>query len=311
MASRGRGPARAEIALVTQDRFEAPSPGHWYVDNILAEDGLLQAALAAHGVATQRVSWSRASVQWEGFAAVVLRTPWDYFERFAEFMGWLDHVAARTQLLNPPALVRWNVDKHYLRDLEARGVHTVPTVFVERGREASLAQLLHAHGLGEAVFKPAVSGAARHTYRVTPSSAGALEPVWAERLQHEAMLLQPLQRSVLDRGEVTVVVIDGQATHALCKRAKPGDFRVQDDHGGTLHDHVPTADELDLAERAMAACDPAPIYGRVDMVRGDDGRPAVMELEVVEPELWLRREPAAAERLAAAIARLVERGPLG
>jgi glutathione synthase/RimK-type ligase-like ATP-grasp enzyme len=119
------------------------------------------------------------------------------------------------------------------------------------------------------------------------------------------MLLQPLQRDVLERGETTVVVIDGRSTHALRKRAKPGDFRVQDDHGGTVHPHQPSPEELALAERAMAACEPRAIYGRVDMVRGNDGRLAVMELEVVEPELWLRLQPSAAERLADAIARLV------
>lgn len=300
-----RAVSRAEIALVTEDRFEDPKPGHWYVDNILDEDRRLQVALATRGLASRRVSWSRADAPWSSFAAAVLRTTWDYFERIGEFMAWLDRVEGQTQLYNPAALVRWNVDKHYLRDLEARGVHTVPTVFVERGDDLTLAALLRERGLAEAVIKPAVSGAARHTYRVHPGNAEVHEPVWAERLRHEAMLLQPLQRSVLEHGEVTVVVIDGHATHALRKRAKPGDFRVQDDHGGTVHPHVATAEELALAEQAMAACDPRPIYGRVDMVRDNDGRLAVMELEVVEPELWLRREPAAAERLADAIARLV------
>jgi glutathione synthase/RimK-type ligase-like ATP-grasp enzyme len=297
--------ARAEIALVTEDRFENAAPGHWYVNNILEEDGLLAAALAARGLAARRVSWSRPDVPWSSFAAAVLRTTWDYFDRFAEFMAWIDRVEPLTRLCNPAALVRWNVDKHYLRDLDARGVPTVPTVFVERGTTTPLAELLRAHALGEAVIKPAVSGGARHTYRVSPSTAAAHEAVWGQRLQHGAMLLQPLQRSVLAHGEVTVVVIDGLATHALRKRARPGDFRVQDDHGGTVHPHEPTADELALAERAVAACDPQPVYGRVDMVRGEDGRLVVMELEVVEPELWLRRRPAAAERLADAIARLV------
>jgi glutathione synthase/RimK-type ligase-like ATP-grasp enzyme len=295
----------AEIALVTEDRFEHPAPGHWYVDNILLEDRILQDALAARGLASRRVSWSRADAPWGSFAAAVLRTTWDYFERIGEFLVWLERVAGQTRLLNPAPLVRWNVDKHYLRDLEARGVHTVPTVFLEQGNEVHLSTLLRVHGLSEAVIKPAVSGAARHTYRVDATNLDAHEPIWAERLRHEAMLLQPLQRDVLEHGEVTVVVIDGCATHALRKRAKPGDFRVQDDHGGTVHPHSPATEELELAERAMAACEPRPIYGRVDIVRDNDGRLAVMELEVVEPELWLRRQPTAAERLADAIARLV------
>jgi glutathione synthase/RimK-type ligase-like ATP-grasp enzyme len=297
--------ARPEVALVTEDRFEDPTPGHWYVDNILEEDGLLQRALAARGVATRRVSWSRADADWSSFAMAVLRTTWDYFERFAEFSAWLERVPEHTRLLNPAPLVRWNVDKHYLQDLEARGVHTVPTVFVEPGSEVGLRELLQQHALTDAVIKPAVSGGARHTYRVNPGNAAAHEEAWATRLRQEAMLFQPLQREVLERGETTLVVIDGRCTHALRKVAKAGDFRVQDDHGGTVHPHDPTPEEVEFAERAMAACEPRPLYGRVDMVRDNDGRLAVMELEVVEPELWFRRAPAAAERLAEGIVRLL------
>lgn len=296
---------RAKVALVTEDRYEHPAPGHWYVDNILEDDRLVTQALAACGVESERVSWSRPDVEWSSYDAAVLRTTWDYFDRFPEFSRWLTHVADHTRLLNPPALVRWNVDKHYLRDLQTHGVHTVPTVFVERHDPTPLAELLRTHGLDEAVLKPAVSGAARHTYRVSPSTAADHEAILAERLREEAMLLQPFQHAIVEHGETTLVVIDGRVTHALRKVAKPGDFRVQDDHGGTVHPHEPTPDEVAFAEQAIAACDPTPLYGRVDMVRTGDGRLAVMELELVEPELWFRRQPAAAQRLAEAIARLL------
>jgi len=104
-------------------------------------------------------------------------------------------------------------------------------------------------------------------------------------------------------------VIAGRVTHALRKRAKPGDFRVQDDHGGTLHPLEPSAEQVTLAERALAACDTLPAYGRVDMVRRRDGTWGVMELELIEPELWLRRHPPAADALAAAIAARVDAAP--
>lgn len=298
--------AAPQVALITEDRYEAPAPGHWYTDNILEEDRLLAAALRARGVATRRVSWSRADAPWSAFALAVFRTTWDYFDRFDEFLAWLERAQAQVPLLNDPALVRWNVDKRYLWELERRGVHTVPGVLLPRGSTHGLAELMHAHGMDEAVLKPVVSGGARHTYRVTRDDAARHEPVLAERLRDESMMLQPFQREIVERGETTLVVIDGQVTHGLRKVAKAGDFRVQDDHGGTVHAHEPSADEVAFAERAFASCDPAPLYGRVDMIRDNDGALAVMELELVEPELWLRLCPAAAERMAEAIARMLE-----
>ena len=288
----------APVALLTESRYESPSRGHWYTDNILDEDALVIEALAARGIAARRVSWSRPEVDWSRFSCAVFRTTWDYFDRFAEFSAWLDRVQAEVPLFNPPALVRWNLDKHYLLDLEARGIHTVPSVFLERGSTQSLAAAMDAHALSEAVIKPAVSGAARHTYRVTRAEADEHEATLAALLREEAMMLQPFQREIVEQGETTLVVMDGRFTHGLRKVAKAGDFRVQDDHGGTVHAYTPTPEEIAFAEWAMAACDPQPLYGRVDLVRDNDGALAVMELELVEPELWFRLCPDAAQRLA-------------
>jgi glutathione synthase/RimK-type ligase-like ATP-grasp enzyme len=120
-------------------------------------------------------------------------------------------------------------------------------------------------------------------------------------LAGEAFLVQPFEPDIIAHGEDTLVIVGGRFTHALTKRAKPGDFRVQDDHGGTVHPCTPTAAQVSLAEAAMAACESPPAYGRVDLVRRADGAWAVMELELIEPELWLRRHPPAATALADAI----------
>jgi glutathione synthase/RimK-type ligase-like ATP-grasp enzyme len=297
---------RATLALVSEDRYAYKTRGrHWYIDNILEEDAILSRALAPLGIATQRVSWSDPDVEWSSFDAALLRTTWDYFERLDEFSAWLARAAACTRVFNPPELLRWNLDKHYLRELEAAGVPTVPTVFVERGSEVTLAELLRTHDLDEAVFKPAVSGAARQTFRVDPFSAIAHEPRFAELLRSEAMLVQPFQASILSYGELSLVVIDGRVTHGVRKLAKPGDFRVQDDHGGTVGAHEPTPAQIEFAERAVACCDPKPVYARVDMVSEPYRGLAVMELELIEPELWFRRAPSAAQRLAETLARLL------
>lgn len=298
---------RADVALLTERRYEASAAaeGDWYLDNILTDDGLLQAALKRRGLSSVRVDWARPDIDWSGFRCAVFRTVWDYFDRYAEFTAWLDRASGQTRLCNPASVVRWNADKHYLGDLQAQGVPVVPCRFVERGSTAPLAELLDETGWDEAVIKPCVSGAARHTHRVSKANAGEVDAAVRQLLLNESFILQPFQREVMRGGEDTLMIINGRYTHAVRKKAKAGDFRVQDDFGGTLHDCDPTSEQVELAERAMAACRPAPAYGRVDMVRGNDSRWAVMELELIEPELWLRRHPPAAEAFAEAVARFV------
>lgn len=296
----------ADIALVTERRYENPrAEGDGYVGNIFLEDRLLSEQLQArHGLTTERVDWSREDVPWEQYRAVVIRTTWDYFERLEGFMAWLDRMAAHPNVLNPIDMLRWNIDKHYLSDLQGAGVPIVPTCFVERGESTTLAQALAQLGADAAVYKPAISGAARETYRVRAGEAAGHAERFAALTQTQAMLVQPFMPSIVEHGEVTVVVMGGQPTHAIVKRAKVGDFRVQDDHGGTVHDHQATTDELELAAAAFAACPGQPVYGRVDMVR-HEGRPHVMELELIEPELWLRCSPQAVLAFADGIANTV------
>ncbi len=288
----------AEIALVTERRYERPLAPTPYVGNILEEDRLLAEALQARGLSSVRLDWSREDVDWGAYAAVVLRTPWDYFDRFGAFMAWLDRLQGHPCVLNDLETLRWNIDKHYLADLEAAGVPIVPTVFVEQGAGTSLPEALEQLGTRSAVIKPAVSGAARETYKVTPQTLEAHATAFARLCADRAMMVQPYMPGIVEHGEVTVVAMQGQATHAVLKRAKPGDFRVQDDHGGTVHAHDAAADELELARAALAVAGRVPVYGRVDMVRDPEGIPRVMELELIEPELWLRVHPEAAQAFA-------------
>jgi glutathione synthase/RimK-type ligase-like ATP-grasp enzyme len=296
-------PIAADVALLTDRRYTAAVAAAGYLGNILHDDRLLQEALAARGLSSARLDWADPRADWPRYRIAVFRTTWDYFDRFGEFTAWLDRFPAEVPLCNDRATIRWNWDKHYLADLEAQGIPVVPSRFLERGSTAALAEVLEEAGWDEAVLKPCVSGAARHTYRVDRTAAAGLEPTVRRLLAGEALLLQPFQREVPRQGEDSLVVIGGELRHAVRKIPKPGDFRVQDDHGGTLHELRPDAEQRELAERAMAACDPFPAYGRVDMVRDNDGRMAIMELELIEPELWLRRNPPAAIAFAEAIAR--------
>jgi glutathione synthase/RimK-type ligase-like ATP-grasp enzyme len=294
-----------EIALLTERRFRGPQApeGDTFLANILQEDRLLSDAFQAIGFRAVRVDWSDPGLDWSRFRAAVFRTTWDYFTRFAEFNAWLGRVESQTTLCNAPSIVRWNMDKHYLADLERQGVPIVPSRFLERGSTVSVAELLEESGQAQGIVKPCVSGGAHHTYRVHRENAEEIDSIVRPLLQDVSMMFQPFQEEIVRTGEDTLMVIDGRYTHAVRKVTKPGDFRVQAEFGGTVHELVPTREHIEVAERAMAACSPAPAYGRVDMVRDNEGRLAVMELEVIEPELWLRYHPPAAEVMARGIVR--------
>ena len=289
-----------DVALLTDRRYAASTAaeGDWYLSNILADDRLLQEALARRGLTSLRADWADPAINWSCFRCAVFRTTWDYSERLPEFSAWLARVEGETRLCNRVETVRWNLDKHYLRDLAGRGVPVVPSRFLERGSTRTLDDLLAETGWDDAVVKPCVSGGARHTYKVNRRTAAECQPLIERLLASEAMIVQPFQEDIVRTGEDTLMVFGGRYSHAVRKVAKPGDFRVQDDHGGTVREYQPTGEQVALAEQAAATCHPVPVYGRVDMVRDNDGRLAVMELELIEPELWLRLHPPAAERFA-------------
>lgn len=292
-----------DIAILSCSPYLDPvAEGDWYHANIVKEEALVIDALAAHGLSAARYDWADPSIDWSQFRAAVLRTTWDYFHRYAEFSAWLDRAGAQTQLINNLPLLRWNVDKHYLLDLAAKGVGVVPTEVCEAGESLDLASLMQQKNWSEIVFKPAVSGAARLTYRVNLQNVAEHQRIFNECVANEAMLVQPFQPAVLAAGELSLIVLDGRYSHAIRKTPKAGDFRVQDDHGGTVHEYTPTAAEITFAEAATAACPSLPAYARVDMINGTDG-PLIMELEMIEPELFFRFHPGGTGALAAAIAR--------
>jgi glutathione synthase/RimK-type ligase-like ATP-grasp enzyme len=295
----------ADIALLTDRRYTAShaEPGDWYLANILQDDQLLTDALAKHGLTAQRVDWADPTLDLRQFRAAVFRTTWDYFERADEFQAWLNRCDTHTQWINPLGTVRWNMDKRYLADLQAHGVNIVPTVFLDDSM--SLKDAIEQTGWTNAVVKPCVSGGAWLTYRVSPSSVDEVEEQIRPHRPVLKFLLQPFQEQIQQQGEITLITMGGCVTHAIRKTAKPGDYRVQDDHGGIVHPHAPTPEELKFAERAIQAVTPTPVYGRVDMVRGNNGEMMVMELELVEPELWLRFHPPSATAMAGAIAKQI------
>ena len=292
-----------DIVLLTEDRFFEPLVETDYIKNILLDDKILTGALVKQGLRVTRKSWSDPDFDWTSTQYAFFRTTWDYFVRFDEFQQWLNTTSKQTTFINSLELVKWNMDKHYFIDLNNNGIHTVETHFVEKGSNTSLTEIFQSLNIENCIVKPAVSGTARHTYRLNKFNVSEHESIFKKLIGEEAMLLQPFQNEIIEKGEVAMMVIGGKFTHAVLKKTKQGDFRVQDDFGGTLHEYHPSKEEITFAENAVLACPELPLYARVDILRDNNGELAIMELEIIEPEMWFRRNPEAADVLAVEIKR--------
>ncbi|MCK0131116.1 hypothetical protein MWU59_06315 [Flavobacteriaceae bacterium F08102] len=293
-----------DLVILTDRRYVNPEIRNPYVNNVLLEDELVQKAFERRGLKCRREAWDNPIFDWSSTRFALFRTTWDYFDRYNEFSRWLDQVNQQTQLINSEQLIRWNVDKHYLADLQQAGVHIAPTLFIDIGSKQSLIELHKSQGWTHTVLKPVVSGGGRHTYQLKQEDLVAFEPTFRKLIRSESYMLQPFQKNIVSQGELSLMIIDGHFTHAVKKIAKEGDFRVQDDFGGTVHPHIPSQAEIAFAEKAVAACHEKPVYARVDIFYDNDNQLAIAELELIEPELWFRLCPEAADRLADGIDKL-------
>ena len=274
------------------------------------DDRLLLDALRERGADARFAVWSDAAIDWAGYGRVVIRSTWDYTRRRDEFLAWADAVGDR--LRNPPAVVRWNSDKRYLGDLVAAGVPVVPTTFA--GPDDPEPPLD-----GEVVVKPTISAGARDTGRFGPASHDAARALLARlRGQGRTAMVQPYLSTVDQDGETALVFVAGELSHALRKRAvlaPDQEAPLRDDAVGAAE--VMWRDDLVDAARAngaeLAAAEAvlrflghrfgeAPLYMRVDLLADPSGQPVVLEIESVEPALYLSTAPGAAERLADAVA---------
>ena len=292
-----------DVVLLTDHRYLEDVYPDEYSNNVITEDTLVKKALEKKGLRVFRTNWDNPDFDWSATHSILFRTTWDYFNRYAEFSNWLEDVSTKTSVINPAQMIRWNVDKHYLLDLQKKGVAIVPTYFIEPGDDRSLKDCVQDAGWDNAILKPAISGAARHTYKLNARNLPDHESIFKHLIAEESMLIQPFLANILSKGEVAHMVMGGKYTHSVLKLAKPGDFRVQDDFGGTIHDYQPNSEEIKFVEYVMSKLDPVPAYGRVDVIWDDNNELVVSELELIEPELWFRRNHQAAEILAQTVSK--------
>ncbi|MFJ4687991.1 RimK family alpha-L-glutamate ligase [Streptomyces sp. NPDC088789] len=283
----------ARIALVTS------RPGA----DVVADPDLpvLLEALRAAGAEAQGVAWDDPDVDWGGFDLAVIRSTWDYSWRAAEFLDWAERCGRATRLANPAHIVRWNVDKRYLGDLAAARIPTVPTRYLAPGEPADLPD---GH---EYVVKPTSGAGARLAARYTPDQhATAVRQLERMHADGFTAMVQPYVDAIDTTGERALVLYGGTLRHAIRKGPVLARGTAYDErkvpHPG-VEPWTPTGPERTLAERALAAVPGASglLYARVDLVDGADGEPCVMELELVEPHLFLDLHPGSVEPIAAAM----------
>ncbi len=260
--------------------------------------------LLVRGIEAETVSWRASGVDWSSYELVVIRTTWDYQDHLAEFLRVLEEIDASTALENDLELCRWNLEKTYLRDLEQRGVPIVPTHFGGEGPPSD--ELFSRLGSEEIVIKPVVSANADATYRLTREGFRHAEQELSAVFASRPWLAQPFLRQVVDEGEFSVFSFAGERSHAVLKTPKGGDFRVQEEHGGTIRAVEPEPSLSAAADLVLGGLPSVPLYARPDFVR--DGQTwRLMELELVEPSLYFSYDDRAPERFAAAIESRLQR----
>jgi hypothetical protein len=313
---KGPGGCRLSPAPVGPESFATCPPrrcAFLTTDDLSAfvtDDDLAVPPLERLGWSVDHVPW-RADADWDAYDAVVVRSTWDYQDEPEAFDKSLQRISAsRALLCNPLPLMRWNMRKTYLRDLERCGVPMLPTVWGSAPAVADLRALPVELGSDEVVIKPVVGANADHAYRVRRSTATAELERMARVYADREFLAQPFVEAVVSEGEHSLIYFGGSFSHAILKTPKQGDFRVQEEHGGLIR---PTTPETLLRQRSDAviaaldaiipALEVAPLYARADFVRTASNDFAIMELELIEPSLYFRMGAAAPARFAAALDR--------
>ena len=268
------------LAILTPDPEDEGFRTRWR--DVFARDA---APLERAGMTVEGRCWVDRDLA--GFDLVMPLLTWGYHRAQSQWHETVDGwAAAGLRIENPPSVLHWNADKRYLGALAERGAPVVPTRYLERLSEPALHEAAAAFGTDRLVAKPQVSASAWQTIRWSPGGSLGGGPTGAA-------MIQPFLPAIATEGELSLLYFGGEFSHAIRKRPQPGDFRVQPEYDGIITCHAPSADERACADAILAAVEEELLFARVDLVRGLDGAPVLMELELVEPDLYLEHDPRA------------------
>ncbi|HYD36661.1 MAG TPA: hypothetical protein VEA60_03550 [Allosphingosinicella sp.] len=281
------------VAILTPDRTSEGFRTRW--PDVLERNA---EPLRSAGIEVEARDWA-AAADLAGFDLVLPLLVWGYPFAPCQWAAAVDRWEAQgVRLMNPAPALRWNADKIYLERLAERGAPVVPTRHYTRLNEARLEEAARAFGTDRLVAKPRISSTAWRTIRWSPGMS-------LEGGPEGAAMVQPYLPGIERSGEVSLIYFAGRFSHAVAKRPQPGDFRVQPEYDGIISPHRPDPDERAAAARILAAVDEPLLYARIDLVRGLDGAPRLIELELIEPDLYLGYDEDAGPRFAAAVTELI------
>jgi len=287
-----------KIAFLTMDSL----------DGFVSYDGLVRDILASRAIQVDEISWRAVNVEWDQFELVVIRSPWDYQSAWNQFISVLTQIdASAARLENCLSVARWNVQKTYLRNLTEHAISIVPTIWLSSPSVADLQQLFDRFHSNDVVIKPIVGANANDAFWLRRDTSVETFQFACDTFQGRMALGQPFVRSVTGYGEVSLIFFAGHYSHSVLKKPKAGDFRVQEEHGGRIEAVVPEASIIEFACRTLQAVPGETLYARVDLVFLDDGQPAVMEVELIEPSLYLSYDQQSPVRFSDAIEAVLAR----
>lgn len=287
-----------DVVLLTDSRYVNPKKIDPYIQNVLKEDRLVMDGLEKLNLRTIKKDWNDTNFNWSSTKSAIFRSTWDYFDQFSNFRNWLELVKEQCYLINPYEQINWNLDKHYLLDLQKLDLPIVESVFVSKKTQLNLETISKSKNWKDIVIKPTISGAARHTYHLKNDEIKKFQDKWLSLTNNEDFMVQEFQKNILSSGEIAVMIFGGEYSHSVLKKAKKGDFRVQDDFGGSVEKINPSLEIIELAEKTVKSLKTMPLYARVDIIFDNGSNPVISELELIEPELWFRFKEESAYKLA-------------
>ena len=289
-----------KIALVTyQDK------GAYNTINVNNEDNQIISFLTEKGLNISKEIWNDERVEWENYDLAILKSPWDYFDLIEDFYVWLAKLESKkVRLLNPLSIVKWNADKHYLLDIEHASLKVTPSIFITKGDKINLIEYFDKFETEKIIVKPVVSGGSKNTFKVTAANADEINEKLKSLVELEDFIIQPFLTEIEEDGELSFLFFNGKFSHGLLKKAAKGDFRVQATFGGTVHPQKPNDELVAIAKKYIDQFAKGCLYARVDgaLVNNEF---ILMELELIEPFLFLDTNDKALENYYEALIELI------